>query len=98
MRGVWSWSDKDRTDVLKKLKTPHILRILTALKETKGGLSNAEVDSLLRTASQWVIFWDLRELIALDIVKFDVQLFGEPGKYHLTDSGLSVIEELEKGN
>jgi len=71
--------------------------MLTALKERKEkGLSNAEVDSLLRVSSQWLVFWDLRELLALNIVEFDVQFFGEPGRYRLTESGLQILAEIER--
>jgi hypothetical protein len=96
MKGVWSLPEKDRKQALEKLKTPHILRVLTALKEKReAGLSNAEVDSLLGTASQWLIFWDLRELLALGVVDFDVQFFGEPGKYRLTEAGLGILQEIQ---
>jgi hypothetical protein len=97
MKGTWSWPEKDRRGALEKLKTPHILAILTALKaKGKDGLSNAEIDSLLGTASQWLIFWELRELTALGIVEFDVQLFGEPGKYRLTEAGFSILQEIQE--
>jgi len=95
MEGIWSWPAEDRERTLQKLRSPNILKILTALKERgEKGLSNAEVDSLLGASSQWLVFWDLRELLALHIVEFDVQFFGEPGRYRLTESGLAVLEEL----
>lgn len=97
MRGVWSWPDGDKERVLEKLRSPSTMKIMTTLKERgEKGLSNAEVDSLLGASSQWLVFWDLRELLALDVVEFEVQLFGEPGKYRLTESGRSVLEELTR--
>ena len=97
MKGVWLWPEEDRKRALGKLRTPHILKILTTLQDKgKEGLSNSEIDSLLGTASQWVIFWELRELMALGIVEFDVQFFGEPGKYHLTQEGLSILQEIRQ--
>lgn len=95
MQGIWSWSKEDRERTLLKLKEPGVMTIMTALKEKNDiGLSNAEIDSLLQTSSQWLIFWDLRELTALGVIVFDVQYFGEPGKYKLTDFGRSVLTEL----
>jgi hypothetical protein len=97
MKGVWLWPETDRKNALEKLRTPHILRILKALKDKgRDGLSNAEIDSLLGTASQWLIFWDLRELTALGVIEFDVQLFGEAGKYRLTQDGLSILQEIKE--
>ncbi len=81
-------------DELTKLMTPRVGRILKALRDTPTGLSNAEIDLLLETASQWVVFWELRELMALDIIEFEVQPFGEPGKYRLTQSGISITSGL----
>ena len=75
------------------LSDAETLRILTELSKRGGeGLSNAEIDSMLNTASQWLIFWRLRRLMALGFVKYDVQLFGEPGKYLITEKGLSAIK------
>lgn len=97
MKGTWLLPENDRKAALEKLKTPHILRILEALKaKGKDGLSNAEIDSLLGTESQWLIFWDLRELMALGVVEFDVQLFGEAGKYRLTPAGPSILQEIQE--
>ena len=97
MRGVWTWPEKDRQKILRSLDTPHIIAILTALNEkSESGLSNAEIDSLLGTASQWLIFWDLRELMSLEVVQYTPELFGEPGKYRLTELGRSVLKELQR--
>jgi DNA-binding HxlR family transcriptional regulator len=95
MRGLWLWPEKDRPKILDKLNIPYIITILDALKEKpETGLSNAEIDSLLGTASQWLIFWNLRELISLGIVQYTAELFGEPGKYRLTEFGREVLEEI----
>jgi hypothetical protein len=94
MKGVWLSSKDGKRSELADLMTPRVVQILKALREKPAGLSNAEIDSLLATASQWVMFWELRELMALDIIEFEVQPFGEPGKYKLTRSGASVANEL----
>ncbi len=80
---------------MRMLRSPTMMKMMTALK-AKGdtGLSNAEIDALLEASSQWWVFWNLRELLALEVVEFDVQFFGEPAKYKLTKLGLSVLEEL----
>jgi hypothetical protein len=96
MRGVWLWPEKDRQKILDRLNVPYIITILGMLKErSETGLSNAEIDSLLGTASQWLIFWNLRELISLGIVQYIPELFGEPGKYRLTEFGRAVLEEIK---
>ncbi len=94
MKGVWLSSKDGKGDALTKLMTPRVVQILKVLRDQSIGLSNAEIDSLLGTASQWVAFWELRELIALDIIEFEVQPFGEPGKYRLTQSGVSIASGL----
>lgn len=94
MRGVWTWQEKEKQQIMDKLKTPQMLGILTALKDKESGLSNAEIDSMLGTASQWLIFWDLRELMSLGMVEYRAELFGEPGKYHLTQLGLSILQQM----
>lgn len=88
MEGLWLATDDAS---LRRLKGPHIAKIMAALKaKGKDGLSNAEIDSTLNTASQWLTFWELRELIALGLVKYEVQPFGEPGKYVITEKGLTA--------
>jgi hypothetical protein len=96
MKGTWFLPEKDKRRALERLETPHIMKIMTALK-VKGdvGLSNAEIDSLLGTASQWLIFWDLRELTSLGIIEFHVHLFGEAGTYRLTLLGRSILDEIQ---
>ena len=99
MKGDWSWSEQDRSSILQKLRTSSRITILRALKAKDDvGLSNAEIDSLLETSSQWLVFWELRELMALGVAKYEVQFFGEPGKYKLTESGLSILKELESAD
>jgi hypothetical protein len=93
MKGFWLSADDDGPGSKKRPAGRHIAGILSALKaKGKEGLSNAEIDSLLGTASQWLIFWEMRELVAQGIVRYDVHLFGEPSKYILTDKGLALVE------
>jgi hypothetical protein len=76
-----------------------MMTIMKTLKAKEDvGLSNAEIDSLLETSSQWLVFWDLRELMALGVVEYETHFFGEPGKYKLTKQGLSILQELESAN
>ncbi|MDG6920395.1 MAG: hypothetical protein JRN59_02560 [Nitrososphaerota archaeon] len=95
MKGIWAAPEDDKNRELAKLLTPQMVLILKALRgKLDVGLSNAEIDSQLGAGSQWIVFWGLRELMALDIIEFDVHLFGEPGKYRLTQTGVSVAESL----
>lgn len=92
MKGLWIPSDERKP---AQIHGPHVDRILTALKrKDETGLSNAEIDSLLGTASQWLIFWEMRELLAAGLVKYEVQPFGEAGRYRLTEKGLRFAERL----
>jgi DNA-binding HxlR family transcriptional regulator len=80
----------------RELKHTLTSQIVTLLKErVKDGLSNAEIDSALGTASQWIIYSRLRKLVELGIIEYEVQLFGEAGKYHLTQKGLSVLDHMK---
>jgi DNA-binding HxlR family transcriptional regulator len=86
----------DQARFEKELKHPLTTQIVVLLKErAKDGLSNAEIDSALGTASQWIIYSRLRKLVELGIIEYDIQLFGEAGKYHLTQKGLSVLEHMK---
>ena len=39
----------------------------------------------------------MRELMALGFVQYDVQFFGDPGKYQLTDLGKTIVSRLQAG-
>lgn len=68
--------------------------ILLALSESPEGLSNAQLDRLLKNNSQWRTLPHVEELIALGFVLYKVQFFGEAGKYELTESGRSMLSKI----
>jgi len=97
MQGPWVWSDPaKRQSVLDEIKKAQLDRILNVLAKNQGkGLSNAELDSALRTWSMWSIHWQLTELLALGLIEYKVEPFGEPGRYTITPLGLTVLLELD---
>ncbi len=97
MQGPWNWSDPARRrSVLDEIRKTHLDRILSILAKNQGkGLSNAEIDSALRAFSLWTIRWQLTELIALRLVEYNVEPFGEPGRYTITPLGMTALLELD---
>lgn len=97
MRGLWTWpseqSEQEKT--LHKITGEDELEaILSALAESPEGLSNAQLDRLLKNNSQWRTRPHLEELIALGFILYKVQFFGEAGKYELTDLGRFVLSKI----
>ena len=96
MKGPWVWSDPmQRQSVLHSIKKSRLDQVLSALARSQGkGLSNAEIDSALGASSQWVIHWKLTELLALGLIEYRVEPFGEPGRYMITSLGVTVLPEV----
>ena len=97
MKGPWVWSDPaQRQSVLHAIKKSHMDQILSVLatKNQGRGLSNAEMDSALGASSQWVIHWKLTELLALGLIEYRVEPFGEPGRYMITPLGVTILPEV----
>ncbi|MDG6977491.1 MAG: hypothetical protein JRN58_00225 [Nitrososphaerota archaeon] len=100
MRGLWRWpseqSDQERT--LRQIAEEDELgTIMLALSTDSSGLSNAQIDRLLKNNSQWRTLRHMKELIALGFVNYKVQYFGEAGRYELTDLGRSALSNIQKG-
>ena len=93
MKGLWTASDieKGRFGSRDSSEENHLLSIMRVLDDHKEGLSNAEIDALLNNSSQWVAMWYLRELLAATFIEYKPQLFGEPGKYTITESGRALL-------
>lgn len=66
-------------------------RILTMLSKTQSGMSNAEIDAALSDYSQWTTLQPLRELLAAGLIEYKTDLFGNPGKYLITDLGTVAL-------
>jgi DNA-binding HxlR family transcriptional regulator len=98
MKGIWAWpsepSDQDKT-LRKIMEEDEFVTILAALAKSPEGLSNAQLDRLLSNNSQWRTLSHMRELIALGFVQYHVQLFGEAGRYELTDLGKTVVPRIQ---
>ncbi len=100
MRGLFTWpSDaKAQAKVLRLIKEEDELpKILFALADRADGLSNAQLDRLLSNNSQWRTASHMRELAALGFVEYQVDLFGGPGRYRLTETGRWVLPSLREG-
>ncbi len=100
MKGFWTWpSDAiEQHNTLRRIiKEDELVTILNALASSPEGLSNAQLDRLLRNNSQWRTLSHMKELIALGFVQYHMQFFGDPGKYELTDIGKTVVSKIQAG-
>ncbi|MDA4122839.1 MAG: hypothetical protein OK456_06640 [Thaumarchaeota archaeon] len=99
MKGLWTARDIENGRTSNtSAEEAHFVAVLKILEANKNGLSNAEMDAALNNSSQWVAMWPIRELMAGGLVRYQVQLFGEPGKYTITESGLSFLHRIEASN
>ena len=98
MKGIWVWpaepKEQDRT-LQKILREDELVAILIALANNPGGLSNAQLDRLLTNNSQWRTFSHTKELMALGFVDYHVQLFGDAGRYQLTELGRAIVSRIQ---
>jgi predicted transcriptional regulator len=98
MKGIWIWpsESKEQDEVLRRiLREDELAIILLALANHPEGLSNAELDKLLANNSQWRTLPHMRELVGLGFVEYQVQYFGDSGKYKLTELGKTVVPKLQ---
>jgi hypothetical protein len=98
MRGIWVWpaepKEQDRT-LQKILREDELVAILIALANNQEGLSNAQLDRLLANNSQWRTLSHTKELMALGFVDYHVQLFGDAGRYQLTELGRATVSRIQ---
>jgi hypothetical protein len=98
MNGIWVWPSepKEQEKTLQKiLREDELLTILVTLAKNHEGLSNAQIDRLLANNSQWRTLLHLKELMALGFVDYHVHLFGDAGKYQLTELGKTIVSKLQ---
>jgi hypothetical protein len=98
VKGLWNWpaEPKEQDRILRRiLEEDELSTILLALANHPEGLSNAQLDRLLANNSQWRTLSHMRELIALRFVEYQVQFFGDAGKYQLTDLGKTIMPRLQ---
>ena len=96
-KGLWVWGSDERTQRRMTRKVSQSKRLMTALlaimKRTEG-LSNAELDDLTSNNSGWMTISVMRELLSLGLVEYQVDLFGNPGRYALTDLGRNIMQKI----
>jgi len=100
MKGFLAWPSelREQDKLLRKLvQEDELVTILVALAKSPEGLSNAQLDKLLSNNSQWRTLPHMKELIALGFVQYNVQLFGDAGKYALTELGKTVTGRIQAG-
>ncbi len=98
MKGIWTWPSEpgDQEKTLRKImQEDELVTILAALSKSPEGLSNAQLDRLLSNNSQWRTLSHMKELMGLGFVQYDVQFFGEAGKYKITDLGKSAVSRIQ---
>ena len=79
----------------KILREDELIAILVALASNPEGLSNAQLDTLLINNSQWRTLLHMKELMALGFIDYRVQLFGDAGKYQLTELGKAIVSKIQ---
>ncbi len=97
MKGTWFWPEEPKAQarVLRTVRgDEHLPIILAALAKSKDGLSNAQIDNMLANNSQWRTLWHLRQLTALGFVQYEVEIFGDAGKYMLTELAKTVLPTI----
>ena len=98
MKGIWTWPSEpaEQEKTLRKImQEDELAAIVGALSKSPDGLSNAQLDKLLTNNSQWRTVSHMKELMALGFVRYDVQFFGEAGKYQLTDLGKTIVPRIQ---
>jgi len=98
MRGIWVWPSEpnEQDKILQKiLREDELVTILLILAKKPEGLSNAQLDKLLANNSQWRTLLHMKELMALGFIGYHVQIFGDPGKYQLTELGKAVVSKIQ---
>jgi len=96
-KGPWVMASDERTQrrITKEVsQSKRLLTALMAIMKRTEGLSNAELDDLTSDNSSWMTITVMRELLSLGLVEYRVDLFGNPGRYTLTDLGRTIIQNI----
>ena len=97
MNGTWAWpsdSKQQETALHKVVQDHRLTAILEILGKNPGGLSNAQIDNLVANNSQWRTSWLMKELTALGLIEYKAELFGESGRYTLSEYGKTCYQAL----
>jgi len=96
-KGLWVWPTDQRGQrkTLRKVsESPHLMVALSAIGKSKEGLSNAELPDALNDSSEWTTLWVVRQLLSLGFIEEKVDLFGNPIKYQITESGRTALAAI----
>ncbi|MDA4124211.1 MAG: hypothetical protein OK438_01980 [Thaumarchaeota archaeon] len=96
-KGLWVWASDEKTQrrLTKKVsESKRLMVALEAIRKREEGLSNAELDDLTSDNSNWMTLWVMRQLLSLGFVEYQVDLFGNSGKYKLTALGRDTLQKL----
>jgi hypothetical protein len=96
-KGLWVWSSDERSQrrMTKKVsESKHLMAALEAIMKRKEGLSNAELDDLISDNSEWMTHSVMSKLLSLGFVEYRVDMFGNPGRYVLTDLGRDIMQKV----
>lgn len=96
MKGFWIWpaNQESQARIIDRLRGTAIADVLTALSKNKTGLSNAQLDMLMDNNSQWNSISTLSQLLALGFAEYRVNIFGDSGKYLITELGRDALDRL----
>lgn len=96
MKGLWVWSadQESQVQIIDRLRGTAVVDALMALSKNKTGLSNAQLDMLMDNSSQWNSLSTLSQLLALGFAEYRVNIFGDSGKYLITELGQDVLNRL----
>jgi len=98
MKGTWFWPSepKEQEKTLQRvLHEDEFVTILLTLAKSPEGVSNALLDKLLGNNSQWRTLLHVKELMALGFIQYQVQFFGDAGKYLLTELGQTIVSRIQ---
>jgi hypothetical protein len=96
-QGYWVWPEslEEQGKIIRNITDSKFLRqAIISLARNSNGLSNAEIDQLIDANSNWLTLWVMRQLMALGLVIYKVELFGGPGRYQLTQRGKEVAQRI----
>ncbi len=96
-RGTWVWPSEPRAQrrVLRNvMANPHMVPALSAISKSKEGMSNAELDDVIGDNAEWMTLWVIRQLTSLGFIDLNVDFFGNPARYRLTDLGRSALATI----
>ncbi len=96
-RGIWVWptDPKAQRRILRKVAdSPHLMTALQGIAKSQEGMSNPELDELLKDNSNWMTLWSVRQLIALGFIQYKVDFFGGPARYAATELGRNALAAM----